>query len=96
MKVNYKPGSPYTSPSEFPFKEDDYVTIVVNFWVKKDEEEDDIYYHGVITEFDEDRDGFWAVLDDDPEREEFLNFGHLEAVVPGDRISFFAGTTKRI
>ncbi|MGD6879924.1 hypothetical protein [Bacillus infantis] len=96
MKVNYKPGSIYSNPADFPFKEDDYVTIVVRFWVKKAEDESSLYYHGVITEFDEEQDGFWAVLDDDPEREEFFHFGDLEAVISGERIPSLAGTKKRL
>lgn len=95
MKVNYKPGTLYTNPSEFGFQEGDHVTIVVTFWVKRDEEEEDVYYHGTITEFDEEREGFWARLEDVPEKEEFFHFGDLEAVIPGNRIPFLLGTTVR-
>ena len=95
MKVKYKEGS-LLSVTDFTFKEEDYVTIVVRYWVKKDDDEDDVYYHGFITEFDEEREGFWTRLDDGPNKEEFFSFGELEAVIPGDRIPFLAGTTKRI
>lgn len=95
MKVKYKEGS-LLSVTDFTFKEEDYVTIVVRYWVKKDDDEDDVYYHGFITEFDEERKGFWARLDDGTDKEEFFSFGELEAVIPGDRIPFLAGTTKRI
>ena len=95
MKVKYKDGS-LLGVMDFSFQEDDYVTIVVQYWVKRDDDEVDIYYHGVITELDEEREGFWARLDDAPDKEEFFNFGEIEAVFPGDRIPFLAGTTKRI
>jgi len=95
MKVKYKNGSLFDG-TDFTFEEDDFVTIVVRYWVKKDDDEDDVYYHGFITEFDEEREGFWARLDDGPDKEEFFRFSELEAVIPGDRIPFLAGTTKKI
>lgn len=55
-----------------------YVTKLV-----KKNDEDDVYYHGYITEFDEEREGFWARLDDGHDKEEFFSFGELEAVIPG-------------
>lgn len=95
MKAKYKNGS-LLGTVDFTFKEDDYVTIVVRYWVKNDEDEEDLYYHGVITALEEEREGFWAVLDDDSDREEFFHFGDIEAVFDGDRIPFLGGTTKRI
>ena len=95
MKVKYKDGS-LMGVTDFSFREDDYVTIVVRYWVKKDDDEDDIFYHGYITELNEEREGFWVRLDDDPVKEEFFTFREIEAVIPGDRIPFLAGTTKRI
>lgn len=92
MKVNYKPET--LLPHTFNFKEGDYVTIIVRYWTVKNEEED-LYYHGTITEIDEEREGFWAVLDDDKEREEFFAFPDLEGVIEGERIPFLGGTTKR-
>jgi hypothetical protein len=94
MKVKYKPGSIYIGLTDFPFNIDDYVTIVVRYWTSK-ELEDDIIYYGHITEFDEEMDGFWAVLDDDPDREELFHFGDIEAVNYGDKIPFMGGWTKR-
>lgn len=94
MKVKYKYGSLHIGLTDFPYKEGDYVTIVVKYWTTKGDE-DDIYYHGHITEFEEERDGFRAVLDDDSNREEFFHYGDLEAVLPGDRISFLGGSTMR-
>jgi hypothetical protein len=70
------------------------VTIVVRFWTTKEDEED-IYYHGYITEFDEEREGFWAKLDDNPKVEELFHYGDIEAVLDGDKIPFFGGWTKR-
>ena len=95
MKVKYKNGSLFQG-NDFTFQEDDYVTIVVHYWGKRGNDEDDVYYHGFITEFDEEREGFWARLDDGPDKEEFFRFSELEAVIPGDRIPFLAGTTKKI
>ncbi|MGM9988858.1 MAG: hypothetical protein ACI35O_16750 [Bacillaceae bacterium] len=92
MDVNYKPGT--LLPETFDYAEGDYVTIIVHFWTVKHEEET-LYYHGTITGIDEDREGFWAVLDDDKEREEFFAFPDLEGVIDGERIPFLAGTTKR-
>lgn len=95
MKVRYRDSSVYYGLVDFPYKEGDYVTIVCLYW-GNNEEDPDIYYHGHITEFDEEREGFWAVLDDDPDREEFFHYGDIEAVFDGDRIPFFGGSTKRI
>lgn len=48
MKVKYKAGSIYGSGlTDFPYKEGDYVTIVVRYWTSKEDDED-IYYHGYI------------------------------------------------
>ncbi|MDX1805920.1 MAG: hypothetical protein R3267_02685 [Paenisporosarcina sp.] len=94
MKVKYKDGS-LLGVTDFSFREDDYVTIVVRYWVKKDDE-DDIYYHGFITELNEEREGFWVRLDDAPDKEEFFTFTEIETVLPGDRIPFLEGTTTRI
>lgn len=91
LKVNYKEGTLLSNT--FEFLEGDYVTIIVHYWTVKHEEET-LYYHGTITEIDEDREGFWAVLDDE-EREEFFSFVDLEGVIPGERIPFLSGTTKR-
>ena len=82
MKVKYKAGSIYSDLTDFPYREADYVTIVVRYWTCK-ENEDDIYYHGHITEVDEVRDGFWARLDDDPVNEDFFYYGDIEAVIDG-------------
>jgi hypothetical protein len=96
MKVKYKNGSIY-GPGlvDFPYQEGDYITIVVRYW-DTTEDEDDIYYHGHITEFEDEREGFWARLDDAPDNEEFFHFGDLEAVSDGDKIPFLGGWTKRI
>ncbi|OIK04881.1 hypothetical protein BIV60_27815 [Bacillus sp. MUM 116] len=94
MKVKYKDGSIYgPGLTDFPYQEGDYVTIVVRYWTSK--EEDDLYYHGHITQLEDERVGFWAVLDDDPDQEEFFHFGDLEAVFDGDKIPFLGGWTKR-
>jgi hypothetical protein len=98
MKVKYNEHSIYWGLVDFPFKEGDYVTIVEQYWRNQDSEDNDypdIYYHGHITEFEEEREGFWAVLDDDTERAEFFHYGDLEAVLPGDRIPFLGGSTMR-
>jgi hypothetical protein len=92
MKVNYKPGT--LLPGRFEYIEGDYVTIIVRYWTVKEEDET-LYYHGTITEVDEDREGFWAVLDENAEREEFFSFADLEGVIDGTRIPFLAGTAKR-
>ena len=55
-----------------------------------------MYQHGFITEFDEECKRFWARLDDGTDKEEFFSFGELEAIIPGNRIPFLSGTTKRI
>jgi hypothetical protein len=92
MKVNYMPGT--LLPNDFNYNEGDYVTIIVRFWTVK-HEEDTLYYHGTITEIDEEREGFWTVLDGDKEREEFFAFPDLEGVIDGERIPFLTGTTRR-
>lgn len=95
MKVKYKDGSIYgPGLTDFPYQEGDYVTIVVRYWTNK-EVEDDLYYHGHITQLEDEREGFWAVLDDDPDQEEFFHFGDIEAVFDGDKIPFLGGWTKR-
>ncbi|NRD81063.1 hypothetical protein HPT25_27610 [Bacillus sp. BRMEA1] len=95
MKVKYKADSIYGPDLiNFPYKVGDYVTIVVRYWTTK-EDEDDIYYYGLITEFDEEREGFWARLDDNPNAEELFRFGDIEAVFDGDKIPLFGGWTKR-
>ncbi|MBT2739039.1 hypothetical protein [Bacillus sp. ISL-7] len=48
---------------------------------------DDVYYHGHITEFEEERDGFWVRLDDDPDRENFFHFGDIDTVFNSDKIA---------
>lgn len=48
-----------------------------------------IYYHGYITEFDEEREGFWVRLDDNPKVEELLHYGDIEAVFDVDKLPFF-------
>lgn len=95
MKVKYKDGSIY-GPGlvDFPFQEGDYVTIVVRFWTAKEVDED-IYYHGHITQLEDEREGFWAVLDDDPNQEEFFHFGDIEAVGDGNKIPFLGGWAQR-
>jgi hypothetical protein len=92
MKVNYKPGTLF--PNTFDYKEGDYVTVILRFWDVKNEE-DTLYYHGTVTKIEEENGGFWAVLDDDKEVEEFFYFLDLEGVIDGERIPFLAGTTKR-
>lgn len=87
MKVKYSHGEGY-----FPFVKGDYVTVVVRYLHTKDLE-DELYYHGTVTEIDEQ--GFWCVLDDKT-KEEYFSFLDVENVIDGDRIPFFAGTTKRI
>ena len=58
MKVKYKDGSIYgPGLTDFPFHEGGYVTIVVRFWTVKEDEED-IYYHGHITQLEDERVGF--------------------------------------
>jgi hypothetical protein len=94
VKVKYKHGSIYEGLTDFPYKEGDYVTIVVRYWTSKEDDED-IYYHGHITGFDEEREGFWARLDDSPEIEDLFYFGDIEAVFDGDKIPFLGGWTKR-
>ncbi|MED1472692.1 hypothetical protein [Bacillus salipaludis] len=37
-----------------------------------------------ITQLEDERVGFWAVLDDDPDQEEFFHFVDIEAVFDGD------------
>ncbi|MCM2532281.1 hypothetical protein NDK43_07630 [Neobacillus pocheonensis] len=94
MKVKYKDGSIFGHGlTDFPYREGDYVTIVVRYWTK--ENEDNIYYHGHITELEDERVGFWARLDDDLENEEFFHFSDIEAVFNGDKIPFFGGWKKR-
>ena len=92
MKVKYNPGT--LLPSVFEYSEGDYVTIIVRYWTVVNEE-DTLYYHGKITEIDEEQEGFCAVLDDDADTEEFFCFADLEGVIDGDRIPFMLGTTKR-
>ncbi len=87
MKVKYS-----HSEGCFPFAKGDYVTVVVRYLYVKGLE-DELYYHGTLTEIEED--GFWCVLDDKT-REEYFSFLDVENVIDGDRIPFFAGTTKRI
>lgn len=70
------------------------MTIVVRY-LSATEPEDELYYHGEVTQIEEDNSGFWCVLDDDKMREEFFYFFDLENVIDVDRILFFAGTTKR-
>ena len=96
MKVKYKNGSIYSPGlADFPYKEGDYVVIVVRLWTTK-EDEDDLYYHGHITEIDETRGGFWARLDDTPDIADFFSFVDIEAVFDYDKIiSFLGGWTKR-
>ncbi|HER2169559.1 TPA: hypothetical protein VJS58_001852 [Streptococcus pyogenes] len=69
------------------------MTIVVRYLYIKDLE-DELYYHGTLTNVEEQ--GFWCVLDDDKTKEEYFSFLDVENVIDGDRIPFFAGTTKRI
>ncbi|HER2162549.1 TPA: hypothetical protein VJS59_001647 [Streptococcus pyogenes] len=88
LKVKYSHAEGY-----FPFAEGDYVTIVVRYLYIKDLE-DELYYHGTLTNVEEQ--GFWCVLDDDKTKEEYFSFLDVENVIDGDRIPFFAGTTKRI
>jgi hypothetical protein len=95
MKVKYKNGSIYVGLTDFPYQEGDYVTIVVQYWTSNEDGED-IYYHGRITQLEDEREGFWAVLDDNPDQEEYFHFGDIEAVIDGDRIPFLGGTSKRI
>jgi hypothetical protein len=35
MKVKYKAGSIYSDLTDFPYREADYVTIVVRYWTCK-------------------------------------------------------------
>lgn len=90
MKVRFKDHMMYN----FDFKEGDYVTVVVNYLTVK--ELASKYYHGTLTQIEEDNSGFWCVLDDDKTKEEFFSFADLENVIPGDRIPFLGGTSKRI
>ena len=95
MKVKYKDDRIYGQGlTDFPYQEGDYVTIVVRYWTVKEDDED-IYYHGHITQLEDERVGFWAVLDDDPDQEEFFHFGDIEAVFDGDKIPLLGGWTKR-
>jgi hypothetical protein len=62
MKVKYKDGSIYgPGLTDFPYQEGDYMMIVVRYWTSK-EVEDDLYYHGHITQLEDERVGFWAGL----------------------------------
>ncbi|ASS60612.1 hypothetical protein CHN56_00067 [Bacillus velezensis] len=88
MKVKYS-----HSEGNFAFAKGDYVTVVVRYLYVKSLE-DELYYHGTVTEIDEQ--GFRCVLDDDKTKEEYFSFLDVENVIDGDRIPFFAGTTKRI
>lgn len=76
----------------FPFTEGDYVTIVVGYLYV--EIEDELFYHGHVTKVEED--GFWCVLDDNKVQEEYFSFLDIEDVIPGDKIPFLGGTTKRL
>ncbi|MFA1782352.1 hypothetical protein ACDX77_18945 [Bacillus velezensis] len=87
MKVKYS-----HSEGNFPFAKGDYVTVVVRYLYVKDLE-DELHYHGTVTEIEED--GFWCVLDDKI-KEEYFSFLDIENVIDGDRIPLFGGTTKRI
>lgn len=40
------------------------MTIVVRY-LSATEPEDELYYHGEVTQIEEDNSGFWCVLDDD-------------------------------
>lgn len=88
MKVKYS-----HEEGVFSFVEKDYVTIVVRYIYVADTE-DELYYHGTITRVEEE--GFWCVLDDNEEQEEYFSFLDVEGVIPGDRIPFLEGTTKRL
>lgn len=94
MMVKYKNGSIHVDMTEFPYREGDHVTIVIQHLTTKDGDED-IYYRGHITEIEEEREGFWARLEDDQDKEEFFHFGEIEAVLDGYKIPFFGGWTKR-
>lgn len=95
MKVKYKNGSMYTDLTEFPYKEGDYVTIVVRYWTAE-EDEDNIYYHGYITGIDEQQQVFWARLEHKPKEDELFHFSDIEAVIDGDKIPFLARWKKRV
>lgn len=88
MNVKYSHGE-----GDFPFAKGDYVTVVVRYLHTKDLD-DELYHHGTVTEID--KQGFRCVLDDDKTKEEYFSFHDIENVIDGDRIPFFAGTTKRI
>ena len=95
MIINYKPGTEYSGPRQFSYSEGSRVTIVVRHWLEENAS-DSIYYHGEITSLDEERQGFWAVLEDDENQEEFFHFGDIEAVIPGDEVPSDIGTKKRV
>lgn len=78
---------------EFSYAVGDYVTIVLKY-LSAETEEDELYYHGYITEIEEDE-GIWLLLDDERASVEYFSFEDLETVIDGDRIPLFAGSTKR-
>lgn len=88
MKVKYSHGEDF-----FRFSEGDYVTIVVKYLYVK-EIEDELYYHGTVDAVEPE--GFWCVLDDEKEQTEYFSFADIEDVIPGDRIPFLGGTSKRL
>ncbi|HAJ3957197.1 hypothetical protein WD019_19030 [Fictibacillus sp. Mic-4] len=85
MKVSFKDNV----QRDFPYKKGDYVTVVVR-WLYENEKGADLYYHGTITDID--NNGFWCVLDDNKTQEEYFSFSEIENVIDGDRIP---GSSKR-
>lgn len=81
MKVRYSHGE-----GDFSFVEKDYVTVVVRYLYIEDPDQE-LYYQGTITKVEED--GFWCILDNEQEQEEYFSFLDIEDVWPGDMIPFF-------
>lgn len=81
MKVRYS-----HEEGEFSFVEDDYVTVVVRYLYVEDRDQE-LYYQGTIARVDED--GFWCILDNEQEQEEYFSFLDIEDVWPGDMIPCF-------
>lgn len=77
---------------DFPFRVNDPVTVIERYWTT-DKDEDDVYVHGILTAV-EGTDGCYVILEGE-ESPTYFAFAEIEGVIPGDRIPFLSGTTKR-
>jgi hypothetical protein len=76
MLVKYKSGV----TEDFEFQPGDPVAVV---W------EVGKIYKGELAEIDEDRDGFWTMLNDDKSKDKFFAFAELLAVTDPDQAWFW-------